>query len=67
MKNIRMSLINTDFSVRASADIKLDDDQNRRFAQFMESVESELITGATAFLEIEGPGAKPVKLMVAES
>lgn len=67
MKNIKMSLIDNDFSVRASADLKLDDEQNNRVTRFLERVREELVTGATAFIEIEGTGRKPVKLVVADS
>jgi len=52
MNTIKIALINNDQAVQAKTD--LDDTQNNALSSFIQRVKEELVTGETAFLEIEG-------------
>lgn len=66
MSQIKMSLINHDYKVQAAAAIDFNDTQNTTFSDFIDHLKENLVTGDTAWLQIEGLD-QPVKLMVAES
>ncbi len=66
MSHINMSLINNDYKVQAAADIEFTDMQNTTFSDFIDHLKQNLVTGDTAWLQIEGLDM-PVKLIVTES
>jgi hypothetical protein len=54
MKKIKMSLFDHDHAVQAKTNMNFDDNQKEMLATFIKQIHEELVTGATAFLEIEG-------------
>jgi hypothetical protein len=67
MKHIKLSLIDTDQAVQAMTDLNINDKEDKNFSKFVEQLKEELVTGQTAFLEIEGLLNKPVVISLAES
>ena len=65
MNPIKMSFIDNDYAVRASADVA-PGDESSGLTSFLEQVRDELVTGDTAFLEIEGFNGKSITLSIAE-
>jgi hypothetical protein len=66
MKHIKLSLIDTDQTVQAMTDLNINDKEVKHFSKFVEQLKEELVTGQTAFLEIEGVLNKPVVISLAE-
>jgi hypothetical protein len=62
---MKMALVDDDYVVRAKADLSLkkEDDQ---LEKFFREIEEELITGKTAFLEIEGLENDPVTFEISK-
>ena len=54
MKKIKMSLFDHDHAVQAKTDINFDNNQEEMLTAFIRQINEELVTGSTAFLEIEG-------------
>lgn len=54
MKTIRISLVNNDQVVQATKDLNLNESSDYSFAAFIHRIREELVTGETAYLEIEG-------------
>lgn len=50
--NIKLSLIDNDFVVRAKTDIE-QNSQDEPLRRFIQQMKDELVTGQTAYLEIE--------------
>ena len=67
MKNIKVSLIDNDFAIQAKRDVAFNESQKNVLSEFFEQVQEELVTGQTAFLEIDGLLNKTVTLTIAES
>jgi hypothetical protein len=67
MKHVKLSLIDTDQSVQAMADLDFNEKEDKNFSRFIEQLKEELATGQTAILEIEGLLIKPVAFSIAES
>jgi hypothetical protein len=67
MKHVKLSLIDMDQAVQAVADLNINDKEDKNFSKFVEQLKEELVTGQTAFLEIEGLLNKPVVISLAES
>lgn len=63
--NIKMTLVDDDYVVCAKADLswKKEEDQ---LENFFREIEEELITGKTAFLEIEGLENDPVTFEISK-
>jgi len=55
MKNIKIELVDNDHVVRAKTDFGLNGN-DESFVKFVRRIKEELVTGETAFLEIEGSG-----------
>ena len=51
---IKLSLIDHDFVVQAKTDLDLEGKEDL-FRKFFREIDEELVTGKTAYLEIEGP------------
>lgn len=66
MNRIKMSFIDNDYAVRASTDVGAEDEQTR-LSSFLEQIKEELVTGNTAYLEIEGLNGKSITLSIAEA
>lgn len=66
MNRIKIKLIDNDFAVRATENIDFHDNQDRKFASFLQSLTDQLVTGDTAEVEIEGLD-RPVKFWVGEA
>jgi len=67
MKQIKLSLIDTDQSLQAMTDLNMNADEDQKFSKFIEQLKEQLVTGQTAVLEIEGLLTKPVTLSISES
>lgn len=65
MNCIKMSFIDNDYAVRASADVAAENESSG-LSRFLEQVRDELVTGDTAYLEIEGFNGKSITLSIAE-
>ena len=66
MKNLKFSLINNDFAVKAHTDLDFSNDAMKHFADFLNDVKEELVTGQTAYFEIESPGKDPVVFSISQ-
>lgn len=64
MNRIKMSFIDNDYAVRASADVA-EENEKAGLSTFLEQIREELMTGDTAFLEIEGVNGRSVTLSIA--
>jgi len=51
---LKISLVDNDYVVRAKTDLLLNEEYDK-FIGFLNEIDEELITGKTAYLEIEGP------------
>ena len=67
MKHIKISLIDSDQSIQAITDLNFNKKEDEKFSRFIEQIREELITGQTAFLEINGVSNKPVVFSITES
>lgn len=63
MNSIKIELVDNDHVVRAKTDLALNgiDDS---LGKFVRQIKEELVTGETAFLEIEGSDMEPVTLEI---
>jgi hypothetical protein len=59
MNSIKIELVDNDHVVRAKADLDTNG-MDDPFGKFVRKIKEELVTGETAFLEIEGSGMEPV-------
>jgi hypothetical protein len=59
MMNIRMSLVDNDYVVRAKTELPFEEN-NDNFKNFFKEINEELVIGKTAHLEVEGPGIDPI-------
>jgi len=59
MKNIKIELVDKDHVVRAKTDLGLNGNDDS-FGKFLRQIREELVTGETAFLEIEGSDMEPI-------
>ena len=66
MKNIRISLVNNDHVVQAARDLNLNENTDSVFASFLRQVREELVTGETAYLEIQGIQKDPVTFAISQ-
>jgi hypothetical protein len=66
MKNIRISLVNNDHVVQAARDLNLNESTDSVFASFLRQVREELVTGETAYLEIQGIQKDPVTFAISQ-
>ena len=60
--NIKISLIDNDYVVRAKTD--LPNNQRDPFRRFLKQISEELLPGQTAYLEIEGLKKNPITLEI---
>ena len=63
MKNLKLSLIDNDFVIHAKADLR-GTKGNGSFKKFLHEIEAELVTGKTAYLEVEGLHKNPVTFAI---
>ena len=63
MNSIKIELVDNDHVVRAKADLDTNG-MDDPFGKFVRKIKEELVTGETAFLEIEGSGMEPVTLEI---
>jgi len=66
MNRIKMSFIDNDYAVKASTDVTAEDAKTG-LSSFLEQIQEELVTGDTAYLEIEGLNGKSITLSIAEA
>lgn len=64
MKNLNLSLIDNDYVLRAKTNLNSKDNNNGAFKRFLRSVEERLVTGETAYLEIEGLHKDPTTFVI---
>ena len=67
MNKIKLSLIDNDFAVHAKTDLNVKDHAKDPFAKFLLGIEEELVTGKTAYLEIEGLHKDALKFAISNS
>ena len=67
MKNLKFSLIDNDFAVSAKTNLSIHDDTDFEFLKFLRKIEEELVTGNTAYLEIDGIHKDPVTFTISHS
>ena len=66
MNNLKFSLVDNDYVVRAKTDLELNGNEDK-FTSFLKEVNEELVTGKSAFLEIEDSEIGPIRLEVSRS
>jgi hypothetical protein len=66
MKTIRISLVDNDQVVQATKDLNLNDSTDYSFAAFIHRIREELVTGETAYLEIQGLQKDPVTFAISQ-
>lgn len=66
MKSIRISLVDNDHVVQATKDLDLNEGADRSFASFLRQIREELVTGETAYIEIQGFQRDPVKFAITQ-
>ena len=59
MMNLKMSLVDNDYVVRAKTELP-SEENNNNFKKFFREIDEELVTGKTAYLEVEGSGTGSV-------
>ena len=64
--NLRLSLVDNDYVVRAKTDLTLNGN-DIKFGKFFEEIKEELATGKTAQLEIEGSEMDPITFEISKS
>jgi len=64
--NIKFSLIDNDYVVQAKTDV-IQNGQDDTFRNFIEQIKEELVTGQTAYLEIEDPENDLVTLEISQA
>jgi hypothetical protein len=67
MKHLKFSFVDNDFAVNAKTDLTIHDDSDFDFVKFLRKIKNELITGETAFLEVEGLNKTPVTFTISHS
>ncbi len=67
MKNLKFSLVDNDFAINAETNLELNDKGDQSFERFLRSIEEELVTGETAYLEIEGLHKAPIKFAISHT
>ena len=65
MAGIRLSLVDDDYVVRAKTDLDYSG-PNNRVELFFKEMSEELITGKSAYLEIEGSNSSPITLEISK-
>ena len=59
MKNIKVSLVDNDYVVRAKTDLS-GNEENNTIIKFIQHLDEEFVPGETAYLEIEGFKKNPI-------
>ena len=67
MKNLKISLIDNDSVVNAETSLKIQSKAGCAFTKFFSEVEEELVTGKSAYLEVDGLGKGPVTFCISNS
>lgn len=66
MNRIKMSFIDNDYAVRASADVDAAGNE-AGLSRLLQELQEDLATGDTAYLEIEGADGKSMRLSIAQA
>ena len=66
MKNLKLSLINNDYSIQAHTDLNFSEHAMNNFVDFLNDIKEELVTGQTAYFEIEGAEKEPVIFTISQ-
>ncbi len=66
MKDLKISLKDCDYVVRAKTDLGMNWN-NDAFGRFFKDINEELITGQTAYLEITGSEMDPIRFEITKS
>lgn len=66
MNRIKMSFIDNDYAVKASTDVAAEGGKTG-LSSFLELIREELVTGDTAYLEIEGLNGRSITFSIAEA
>ena len=64
--NIKISLIDNDYVVRAETDLD-QNGNNDLFSRFIRQIKEELVTGQTAYLEIDDTQTEPVTFEICQA
>ena len=59
MDNLKISLVDNDYVVCAKTELP-SEENSKNFKKFFREIDEELVTGKTAFLEVEGSGSDPM-------
>ena len=66
MKRLKLSLINNDYALSAHTDLDFSDNAMAHFVKFLSDIKEELVTGQTAYFEIESPEKDPVVFTISQ-
>jgi hypothetical protein len=66
MKNIKISLVDMDYTIRTKTDLSLNE-KNNVFMTFIRDITDGFVPGETAHLEIEGFKNKPITFEISRS
>jgi hypothetical protein len=66
MKNIKLTLSDTNYTERAKTGLKLNDGQLKMFKELIQRIEGGLFEQRAAYLDIQGLFKNPVKLTITE-
>lgn len=64
--NLKIALIDNDFVVRASTDLQ-QNGKDDPFREFIRQMKEELVTGQTAYLEIEDPQTDTITFEITQA
>jgi hypothetical protein len=63
--NMKIALIDNDYSVRAKTDFD-PNGKNESFKKFFHQIKEDLLPGQRAYLEIKDPGADPITFEISQ-
>ena len=63
---IEFQLVNNDQVVQATKDLNLNESSDRSVAAFIRQIREELVTGETAYLEIQGLQKDPLTFAISQ-
>ncbi|PKN65352.1 MAG: hypothetical protein CVU57_10930 [Deltaproteobacteria bacterium HGW-Deltaproteobacteria-15] len=66
MKTIKISLVNNDQVVQATKNLNLNESVDHSVAAFIRQIREELVTGETAYLEIQGLQKDPLTFAISQ-
>ena len=67
MKNLKLSLIDNDYTIQAHTDLSVSDKMMNHFVDFVNNMKEELVTGQTAYFEVESADKDPIVFTISQS